>query len=180
MIQKFPAELLEVQVELEVGESSEVGVSVRESGKERTRIGYMTALREVWVDRTESGKSEFHENFAGKHSARLNLKDGGLFLHVLIDSSSVEVLAVKGRVAITGWIFPCSDSRCWSLFGGKGARVVRWLLGNLNPVGSTEVSSKTSPSHITVVMDQVFFLVKAAQTAGGLMGSRFMRTPVAS
>ena len=125
MIQKFPAELLEVQVELEVGESSEVGVSVREGGKERTRIGYMTALREVWVDRTESGKTEFHENFAGKHSARLDLKDGRLFLHVLVDSSSVEVLAEKGRVAITGRIFPSSDSRGWSLFGGKGARVVR-------------------------------------------------------
>ncbi len=123
-VQSMGAETLEIDVELEIGDASEVGMAVRVGGEEKTRIGYTAAMEEVWVDRTKSGVVDFHENFSGIHSARLKPIDGRVRLHVLVDSSSVEVFANDGRVTLTDRIFPSSNSRSWSLFG-DGARVVR-------------------------------------------------------
>ena len=123
-VESLKGETLEIKVELELSEAAEVGMEVRVGGDEKTRVGYTQATEQVWVDRTESGKVDFNENFSGVHSARLKPANGRVRLHVIVDASSVEVFANDGRVALTDRIFPSSNSRGWSLFG-EDAKVVR-------------------------------------------------------
>ncbi len=96
-----------------------------QSGAEQTVVGFTASPAEVYIDRSKSGRVDFHESFAGRHSARLTPADGRFQLRILVDRSVVEVFAGEGEVAITDRVFPSPASTGLSLFerGGR-ARVV--------------------------------------------------------
>jgi fructan beta-fructosidase len=77
---------------------------------ERTTIGYSAKEKKVFVDRTHSGLSNFHNGFARIHSATLRSNNNLLRLHIFLDQSSVEVFANDGLVVITDCIFPSHES----------------------------------------------------------------------
>ena len=78
-------------VEFEMDTATEFGVVVRSKGEERTIIGYDTAKSQLFIDRTHSGKSNFHPEFAGRHSAPMQANKKRIKLHLFVDTSSVEV-----------------------------------------------------------------------------------------
>ena len=75
--------------------------------EEQTIIGL--AQDTLFVDRTKSGKTQFHQKFPGKHHAQIR-NDGGLILKVLVDASSIEVFANNGETVMTEQIFPTGNS----------------------------------------------------------------------
>jgi fructan beta-fructosidase len=83
---------------------------------QRTTIGYSAREKKVFVDRTHSGLSNFHDGFAGIHSTALTLINNLLRLHVFVDQCSVEVFANDGLVVITDCIFPSHESTGLELF----------------------------------------------------------------
>ena len=96
-----------------------------EGNGEETLVGFTAAPAEVYVDRSKSGRVDFHESFAGRHSARLEPVEGQIRLRILVDRSVVEVFAGEGEVAITDRVFPSPSSMGLSLFEeGGDARVV--------------------------------------------------------
>ena len=122
----FEGDTLEIHALIEPGSASEVGFRLLKGEGEETLAGYTAAPSEVYVDRTRSGRGEFHASFPGRHSARLNPVAGRVDIRVLIDRSVVEMFAGGGRVAITDRVFPRPESTGVSLFEKGGtASVVR-------------------------------------------------------
>ena len=121
----FSGDSLELRAVLDVGSADDLGLRVLQGDAQETVVGFTASPAEVYVDRSKSGNVEFHDTFAGRHSARLAAPDGRLQLHVLVDRSVVEVFAGEGRVAITDRVFPDPSSTGLSVFAKGGeARVV--------------------------------------------------------
>ena len=106
---------LEIDVAVEPGE---FGLEVLKSGLESTRI---TSGRDgkVTVDRTRSGKTDFHRQFSGKYSVHSRAQR----LRVFVDACSVEVFANNGEAILTALTFPGETSRALEFFGDAGLKI---------------------------------------------------------
>ena len=120
--------------ELDPGTASRCGLLVRVGHGERTVVGYDTAKRCLYVDRTTSGETGFHPDFGAVHWAPLDLDEGEpLVLEIHIDTTSLEVYADGGRVVITDQVFPSPASDGIALFAEGGTAHLRSLTST--PVG---------------------------------------------
>lgn len=118
--QKVQGRELEIEVELDLRDASDAGIYVCAGNGERTAIGYDTTLEAVYVDRRDSGATEFHGAFAGIHRAPLRLRDGVLSLRIFVDRCSVEVFAGRGQVVLTDLIFPSEGSSGIEFYSNGG------------------------------------------------------------
>lgn len=112
---------LDISLEFEPGDASEVGVRVRVGSSEQTTIGYDAAAGRLFVDRTRSGQCDFHPRFSERHDAPLPARNGQISLRILVDACSVEVFADDGALVMTDLIFPAAASRGLSLYSKDGA-----------------------------------------------------------
>jgi fructan beta-fructosidase len=119
---------LELQADLSAGTATDFGLDVRTGSGQRTRIGYDTTTGEVYIDRTASGAVDFDPSFPGVQRAPLALDGGTLRLHILVDSSSVEVYAENThgeQVVLTDQVFPDPSSTGVDLFADNGTATLR-------------------------------------------------------
>jgi len=108
---------LEILAEFQIMNNIDrLGFHVRVGDIERTTIGYLAKEKKVFVDRTYSGRSDFHKDFARIHYAALNCIDNLLRLHIFVDQCSVEVFANDGLAVITDCIFPSTESTKLEIF----------------------------------------------------------------
>lgn len=107
---------LEIEVEFATKESSEFGLQVFKSTSEATVIRCEPARQRLVLDRTRSGKTDFHAKFSGVYEAPLSSRDGRMRLRIFVDTSSVEVFANDGEAALTALAFPSESSRDLELF----------------------------------------------------------------
>ena len=112
---------------LDLGSASQVGLKVRKGASEETVIGVRRDPAEVFVDRTRSGNTTFHERFPGRHAAPLRPETKTVRLHVFVDWSSVEVFANDGEVVLSERIFPSAESDGIEIFAEGGDAAVRSL-----------------------------------------------------
>jgi fructan beta-fructosidase len=75
------------------------------------------------MDRTRSGKVDFHKEFAATTVAPL--ENGTLTLRLLIDKSSIEVFGNGGRFAMTNLVFPSEPYNALTFQAEKGTFRVR-------------------------------------------------------
>ena len=120
-------DLFELATVIDVGDASEVGFKVRVGNGEETIVAYQAALGRLYVDRTRSGESDFHEAFPGKHSGPVGLTEGKLELRIFVDTSSVEVFANGGETVITDRIFPKPSSNDIEAFSVGGTATIETL-----------------------------------------------------
>ena len=73
---------------------------------ERLVIGYDKIKNQYYIDRTTSGKTSFHKEFAAKHIAPRFTGTFKMQLSLLIDVSSVELFADGGLTVMTEIFFP--------------------------------------------------------------------------
>ncbi len=111
---------LEVITSFRVDKADTVGFKVARGTDEETIVAYDAVNGYLFVDRTNSGQTNFNENFAGAHKAPLKQVEGEIKLYIFIDRSSVEVFGNDGRVVITDRIFPSKGSDGISLFTEGG------------------------------------------------------------
>lgn len=71
------------------------------------------------VDRTRSGRTDFHAKFPGESEAPVRVDEGLLELRLLIDTSSLEILAQRGEVAMTALMFPKTTGRHFEVSAGS-------------------------------------------------------------
>jgi sucrose-6-phosphate hydrolase SacC (GH32 family) len=81
-----------------------------EGSDEYTLVGFDTAARQIFVDRTKSGDTRFNERFPSRTVAPLENGTRPLNLRVFVDRSSVEVFSDNGEVVLTNLVFPKPDS----------------------------------------------------------------------
>jgi fructan beta-fructosidase len=122
----IPGDQLEIEISAEAGE---FGVEVLKSGLESTRI---TSERDgkLTIDRTRSGKIDFHRQFSGRYSAHPR----GRNLRIFVDACSVEVFANDGEAVMTALTFPGGKGRALDFFGDEGLKIERldvWKLKSI-------------------------------------------------
>jgi fructan beta-fructosidase len=101
---------------------------------ESTAILIEGARARLAVDRTRSGNTNFHAEFAARHEAPLRITDGRVTLRVLVDTSSLEVFAQNGETVLTELIFPGAGPRSLSLSNdGEVPRVGEIIVHALKP-----------------------------------------------
>lgn len=116
---------LELNATLDIGRANELGLIVREGSSEQTIISYDVKARQLFIDRSHSGKSDFNRGFASRQTAPLEADNGRIKLHVFVDRCSVEVFANDGQVTMTDLIFPAAQSTGVALYSkGGDAKVV--------------------------------------------------------
>jgi fructan beta-fructosidase len=123
---------LEIVMTFKVETATEFGLKVRIGANEFTTVGYNLERQELFVDRRQSGKTDFSEQFAGKHSAPVKLENGKLSLHIFVDQSSLEVFAGNGHTVITDLIYPSPDSDGLEVYAIGGTVQVNAEIWELN------------------------------------------------
>ncbi|WP_419874916.1 glycoside hydrolase family 32 protein [Candidatus Pristimantibacillus sp. PTI5] len=84
---------------------------LRTSAEQETVVGYRPDLTELFVDRTRSGKTDFHKDFSGGNPIKLTTTSPNrVELRIYVDGSSLEVFASDGEAVFTNLIFPDSDA----------------------------------------------------------------------
>jgi len=125
----------ELVATFEPGDADAVGLRVRKGEGEHTVVGYDAESGEVFVDRTASGRVDFHDAFPTRSAAPLAPEDGRIKLRVFVDWSSVEVFANDGARVLTHRIFPNPESEGVSLFADGGpaqlTRLKAWSLRSI-------------------------------------------------
>lgn len=69
-------------------------------------IGYDKSQKQYFIDRTRSGNTDFHKDFAGKHVAQRIRETGDMDLSLIVDVSSVELFADGGLTVMSENYFP--------------------------------------------------------------------------
>jgi fructan beta-fructosidase len=102
MSSNLPSHAVEIEIELDGSDSFALTLS-NELG-EKVIINKEMGL--VSVDRSQAGKSDFHEDFAAMHSAPMSWKADSLRL--FLDASSIELFVNGGELVMTSLLFPNS------------------------------------------------------------------------
>ena len=122
---KIEGDQLELIIEFAPAQSGVQGVKVLKGASEGTVIGVDRTNGRVFVDRTRSGRVDFHPKFAGVHDAPLTKRDGTVKLHVFVDACSVEVFVNEGETVLTELVFPRKNSRGIEFFGTEKIATLR-------------------------------------------------------
>ncbi|MBL8204596.1 MAG: glycoside hydrolase family 32 protein [Blastocatellia bacterium] len=102
---------LEIIAEFEIGKAKEFGFVLRARKEQKTIVGYDVAKRELFIDRSQAGDSDFApESFPGRHAVTLSPDGKKIRLQIMLDRTSVEVFGNNGLVTLTDTIFPEATS----------------------------------------------------------------------
>ncbi|TAE96939.1 MAG: glycoside hydrolase family 32 protein [Runella slithyformis] len=112
----------EVLVEFDLSKTTatQLGFVLANAKNERVEIGYDHLKKQLYLDRTQAGKSDFSTKFAKRHTAPY-VAGSRLVVRALIDNSSVEVFVDNGRIAFTDLFFPNQDFTQLTLFAKGGS-----------------------------------------------------------
>ncbi|WP_228469378.1 glycoside hydrolase family 32 protein [Paenibacillus sp. JNUCC31] len=125
----------ELIADFEIGTATEFGFKVRTSADEETIIGYNIAMKKLFVDRTNSGKTDFHPDFAAKHEAPLEPDDNRVRLLIYVDWSTIEVFGGDGTAVISDTIFPTPGSDGLNLYTvGGNVKLVSLQINELQSI----------------------------------------------
>jgi fructan beta-fructosidase len=113
-------ETYEIEVELELGSATEMGLRLRKADGVVTVVGIVPATDSLFVDRTESGEKSFSRDFSGRFSTMLS-STTRVKLHIFVDCSSVEVFANDGEKVMTDRIYPPPGSTGIEVYSVGGA-----------------------------------------------------------
>jgi fructan beta-fructosidase len=118
---------LDIVASFRPGSGSQFGFKVRMGTGEQTLIGYSTQTSRIFIDRAQSGLSDFNDTFATRHEAPLPLENDTLTLRILLDRTSIEVFANDGEVVISDLIFPNVSSQGIELYTNEGETTLNSL-----------------------------------------------------
>jgi len=110
----------EIIVDIDPGDADVAGLMVRAGEGEETLVGYDATNNTTFVDRRNSGESDFTVGFGIRNDAPAFLEDGKVRLHIFVDWSSVEVFTNDGASVMTNRIFPDPESQDIRLFSEGG------------------------------------------------------------
>lgn len=136
----MPSTLMELTVEFEKDTANSFGLYLESSETEKTLITYEVEKGLLFVDRNQSGDNSFSESFPTVQEAPLSLKSNQVKLQIFVDTSSIEVFANDGEVAVTTLIFPNELPSTLRLFSNEGnTNVLRLKLTELGSIWNPEV-----------------------------------------
>jgi beta-fructofuranosidase/levanase len=118
---------LEIRVDFEARGNSPFGLELFVAPGVATRVECDPAGQRLRVDRGRSGSPRFHAGFDRPIEAPLDGEGHRLQLHVLCDTSTLEVFTGSGRTVVSALVFPPPDAVDWRLWGREDEVKVRRL-----------------------------------------------------
>jgi fructan beta-fructosidase len=95
-------------INLSLNETKDITIRVSNQLNEELVIGFDKTRNKFFIDRTRSGKTGFHKEFAAMHFAPRFTTNPQMNISLLIDVSSVELFADDGLTVMTEIFFPTS------------------------------------------------------------------------
>ena len=119
---------LVIEAEIHPGTAEAIGLRVRESAKEETKIAYHAGLEGLLFDRGDAGAFFDEDNFGRSYAPLSPMPDGTVSLRILVDTVTVEIFANDGRMAMSNLIFPDTESTDVSAYVENGTAEIRRLV----------------------------------------------------
>ncbi len=94
------------RINLSMEEIKDFSLIISNGPGEELIIGFDKKQNQYFIDRTKSGKADFHKEFASKHVAPRLTDKAKMDLTLVIDVSSVELFADNGLTVMTSIFFP--------------------------------------------------------------------------
>jgi len=119
-----------IDVTFTPGSAEEFGLILRGdgvTGTTGTRVGIRPGEAQLFVDRRESGRTDFHESFPSIDTAPVRATSGSYHLSIFVDRCSVEVFAQGGHVTMTELIFPAETSTSLAVYATGGTATITSL-----------------------------------------------------
>jgi fructan beta-fructosidase len=107
-VDKIKTLQLPCMINLSFEEVKDVSIRIANDLGEEVIIGYDKAQNKYFIDRTRSGKINFHKEFAARHFAPRLSTGSKMDLTLVIDVSSIELFADEGLSVMTAIFFPHS------------------------------------------------------------------------
>ncbi len=115
---------VELTFDLSKTSATDIGFTLSNTRGELVEIAYNKTSETFYIDRTKSGKVNFSEKFAQRHSAPYKASKI-LKINALIDASSIEVFVDEGKLAMTETFFPNEDFKNLLFFAKNGKTKVK-------------------------------------------------------
>ena len=97
-----------------------VTLTLSNASGEKSVITYNPAAGTVDFDRTQSGITDFSENFPAVTTSPTFEKDGKISLRIFVDRSSIELFGNDGKFVMTNLVFPTSPYSTLSVNAAGG------------------------------------------------------------
>lgn len=134
-----PEQAVEARLKLQVKSISagitSFGIILFSEQEDYYTLGYDVSKQQFFSDRTSAGDHSFSGKFAAAiHTAPYKLEGKELHFDIVIDRSSVELLAADGAVAITDLVFPKQDFHKVVFFTDDGTVEVTGTMAKLQSI----------------------------------------------
>ena len=128
-----PATLeLEVAFDRAAAQARDWGVALSNDQGDHLRIGYNSEEEQYYIDRGNSGKTNFSEEFTAEAVAPRIADSDTVRMHLLVDVTSVELFADEGKTVMTAIFFPNEGYNKVSLYTeGGSVPLVEGIINNL-------------------------------------------------
>jgi fructan beta-fructosidase len=100
---RIPKQLI---AHLTMNYSKDFAIVLSNDAHNKLIIGYDKKANQYYIDRTQSGKTDFNKDFSGRFTAPRLISTKTSDITLVIDASSVEVFADKGLSVMTAIFFP--------------------------------------------------------------------------
>ncbi|WP_336727954.1 glycoside hydrolase family 32 protein [Paraflavisolibacter sp. H34] len=122
------------RLDLELEKAADLSLVLSNEAGEELVIGYDQKANRYFIDRSKAGNSDFHKEFAARHTAPRFSQEGKMNITLIVDVSSVELFADGGLSVMTGIFFPSQSFTRAALRSAGGAVVNNLVYRNLKPV----------------------------------------------
>src|SRR4030095_7533586 len=123
-------------IDLSLDTLKEFSIRFSNDAGEELLVGYDKSKNQFYIDRTKSGKVDFHKEFAARHFAPRISTSGKTNLTLIVDVSSIELFADDGLTVMTEIFFPTKPYHEIHLQSNDGAVINRLAYWSLNGIWS--------------------------------------------
>lgn len=109
----------ECTLEIENNGATEFGFSLQNKEGEEVVVSYNSAQQSLLIDRTNSGLTEFSEDFQTIQKCPFKAKSVVEF-NIIVDKSSIEVFVDEGKRTMTSLVFPENEYETFHVFSKNG------------------------------------------------------------
>lgn len=127
---KFPSRL-----NLSLDELKDFSLVVSNDAGEEIIVGYDKQQNQYFIDRSRSGRTDFHKDFAARHVAPRLTDKLNMNVSLIIDVSSVELFADDGLTVMTSIFFPHNPYTKIHLRSAGGVVIKKLEYSTLNSIG---------------------------------------------
>lgn len=112
---------LDLTIDLKKTTAKSFGIKLQNDLGENLLIKYDKREEKMFVDRTNSRKEKFSDDFFKNiHAAPVDFKKEKMNVRLIIDISSIEIFIDNGKISFTSIFFPSEEFNTISLFANNG------------------------------------------------------------